>query len=143
MDIHIILLILAIAAGIFFLRKTKPFILKASLICLLICVSLSFSSHAYLLDSSQFAIGIVTIILTVYSFLKKLPLLLIISSLIALGMLSDFFFYDISEYVKMTLFLPAVLLVISLRLKKVDKSLIGLLAILSIIGINEFVRLMF
>ncbi len=127
-------------AGILLFRKTQPTFLKVLLIGLIIILLLTFTTQKLLINISFFGFGILTLIFTILSGLKKKWLNLIIGFFAFASFVFSVMHFPYSNGLKLLMIVPIISYFLSFRQRENYKNALSISTILIAYILTEFLN---
>ena len=136
------ILLLGVILSLLFFGQTKPVKYKYLLIGLIVSILMGFSNQTYLVDSFYFIFGILTLIYSIFSFIDKKQINLVIGIFVFFSVFIDFFLYSFSDVFQYLILIP-VLLSFYYIIKNRNKhsTTISIVILLACYGISELMEL--
>ena len=132
---------IGILIGILLFKKTKPKILVGILVGLIISFALSFIENQLLANISFVSFGILSLIFSAYSGIKRKWLNLIIGVFAFVSFFSKFLHYPYANELKLLMIVPIVSYALTFRKKEKYQYELSILTIFVTYELSEFIKL--
>ena len=132
---------IGILIGILLFKKTKPKILVGILVGLIISFAISFIENQLLANISFISFGILSLIFSVYSGIKRKWLNLIIGIFAFVSFFSKFMHFPFANELKLLMIVPIISYAVTFIKKEKYENELSILTIFVAFELSEFIKL--
>ncbi len=136
-----IIVLIGVLIGLLLIKKTKPNFLKGILIGLIVSYGMSFLDNALLVDISFLSFGVLSLIFTVYSGLKRKWLSLIIGLFLFVSFIAHILYLPYANELRLLMIVPILCYLMTFRKWESYKTELSILTIFVAYELSEFLRI--
>lgn len=141
MNYYTIIILIGVLIGIFLFNKTKPNFLKGILIGLVVSYGLSFFENELLADISFISFGLLSLIFTIYSGIKRKWLSLIIGLFAFVSFFAKFMYWPYANELRLLMIVPIVCYLMTFRKWESYKTELSILTIFVAYELSQFISI--